>query len=218
MPKISATRMALLALKAQIELSKQGHELLQEKRAVLMKELLRVAEAALQGSNTLQEAATEAEYALARAEAMAGPEAVRAAALATHADLPLQVETVTLMGLKVPRIERKRISRSMLARGYSITDMSITIDEAASAFEGEVDAIIEQAEIELRLSRLAAEVQRTSRRLNALEYSLIPRLEAERNRIEMALDERERADHARLKMVRRILERKRAMARADRRA
>ncbi len=210
--------MALLALKAQIELSKQGHELLQEKRAVLMKELLRVAEAALQGSNTLQEAATEAEYALARAEAMAGPEAVRAAALATHADLPLQVETVTLMGLKVPRIERKRISRSMLARGYSITDMSITIDEAASAFEGEVDAIIEQAEIELRLSRLAAEVQRTSRRLNALEYSLIPRLEAERNRIEMALDERERADHARLKMVRRILERKRAMARADRRA
>ncbi len=208
--------MALLALKAQIELSKQGHELLQEKRAVLMKELLRVAEAALQGSNTLQEAATEAEYSLARAEAMAGPEAVRAAALATHADLPLQVETVTLMGLKVPRIERKRISRSMLARGFSITAMSITIDEAASAFESEVDAIIEQAEIELRLSRLAAEVQRTSRRLNALEYSLIPRLEAERNRIEMALDERERADHARLKMVRRILERKRETVRTDR--
>ncbi len=213
MPKISATRTALLALKVQIELAKQGHELLQEKRAVLMKELLRVADAVVQGSEVLQEVATEAAYALARAEATAGTEAVRGAALATHADLPLQVETVTLMGLKVPRIERKRVSRSMLARGYAITDMSLTIDEAASAFEGEVDSIIEQAEIELRLTRLAAEVQRTSRRLNALEYALIPRLEAERNRIEMALDERERADHARLKMVRRILERKRAMAR-----
>jgi V/A-type H+-transporting ATPase subunit D len=79
----------------------------------------------------------------------------------------------------------------------------------AEAFETEVDSIIKLAESELRLTRLASEIQRTSRRLNALDHLLIPRLEAERDFIQMALDERERSDHFRLKLVKRILERKR---------
>jgi V/A-type H+-transporting ATPase subunit D len=79
----------------------------------------------------------------------------------------------------------------------------------ASAFEAEVDAIIALAESELRFSRLAAEIRRTSRRLNALDHLLIPTLEADRDFIQMSLDERERADHFRLKLMKRILERKR---------
>jgi vacuolar-type H+-ATPase subunit I/STV1 len=75
----------------------------------------------------------------------------------------------------------------------------------------EVDAIIQLAETQLRLTRLAAEIQCTSRRLNALENLLIPRLEAERDFIQMALDERERSDHFRLKLVKRTLERKREL-------
>lgn len=212
MHRAAATRMALLAHRAQLELAKQGHELLQQKRAALMKELLKMADIVAQSSDVLEQASAEARYALARAEAIAGPEAVRAAALAARADLPLRIESVAIMGVRVPRIERKRVSRSMLARGYSIANTSITIDEAASAFEAEVEAIIDLAEIELRLERLAAEVQRTSRRLNALEHSLIPRLEAERQYIETVLDERERADHARLKLVKRLTARKRASA------
>jgi V/A-type H+-transporting ATPase subunit D len=113
------------------------------------------------------------------------------------------------MGVKVPRIEQKRVSRSMLGRGYSIVGTSITIDETSMAFETEVDAILQLAESELRFNRLAAEIQRTSRRLNALDHLLIPRLEAERDFIQIALDERERADHFRLKLMKRILERKR---------
>jgi V/A-type H+-transporting ATPase subunit D len=73
----------------------------------------------------------------------------------------------------------------------------------------EVDSIIQLAESELRLTRLASEIQRTSRRLNALDHLLIPRLEAERDSIQLALDERERSDHFRLKLMKRILERKR---------
>jgi V/A-type H+-transporting ATPase subunit D len=72
-----------------------------------------------------------------------------------------------------------------------------------------VEAIVRMAETELRLVRLGSEIQRTSRRLNALEHLLIPRLKAERNFIQMALDERERADHFRLKLVKRSLEKKR---------
>lgn len=69
--------------------------------------------------------------------------------------------------------------------------------------------MLQLAEAELRLTRLAGEIQRTSRRLNALDHLLIPRLEAERDFIYAALDEHERSDHFRLKLVKRSLERKR---------
>jgi V/A-type H+-transporting ATPase subunit D len=206
---ISVTRMELLARKAQIALASQGRDLLEQKRTALLKEFLRMADTAMERSDALQFAATNARHALARAEAIAGTETVRSAALASHAELPLQVTTTRVMGVKVPHIEQKRVSRSMLGRGYAITGTSITIDEAASAFENEVEAIIELAEMELHLTRLAEEIQRTSRRLNALEHFLIPRLRAECEFIKMVLDERERADHFRLKLVKRTLERKR---------
>jgi V/A-type H+-transporting ATPase subunit D len=206
---ISVTRMELLARKAQIALASQGRDLLEQKRTALLKEFLRMADTAMERSDALQFAATNSRHALARAEAIAGTEAVRSAALASRAELPLQVTTTRVMGVKVPHIEQKRVSRSMLDRGFAITGTSITIDEAASAFENEVETIIELAEMELRLTRLATEIQRTSRRLNALDHVLIPRLKTECDLIQMTLDERERADHFRLKLVKRTLERKR---------
>jgi V/A-type H+-transporting ATPase subunit D len=118
------------------------------------------------------------------------------------------METVNVMGIKVPHIEQRSVARSLLDRGYAITGTSVTVDEAAAAFEAEVDAIIRLAEHELRLDRLVAEIQRTSRRLNALDHLLIPNLEAERRHIQMALDERERSEHFRLKLAKRLLERR----------
>jgi V/A-type H+-transporting ATPase subunit D len=209
MRTISVTRMELLARRAQIALASQGRELLEQKRTALMKEFLRIADTVMEHSDVLQQAAADARQALARAETIAGAEAVQSAALASRDELPLQIVTTSVMGVKIPRIEQKRVSRSALGRGYSIVGTSVTIDEAASAFEAEVDSIIQLAESELRLRRLAAEIQRTSRRLNALDHLLIPRLEAERDFITMALDERERSDHFRLKLVKRILERDR---------
>jgi V/A-type H+-transporting ATPase subunit D len=209
MRKISCTRMELLARKAQIALARQGRDLLEEKRTALMKEFLGVADTVMQHSDALQDAAASARQALARAEAVASTEVLQSAALASSDELTLQVTTANVMGIRVPHIEQKRVSRSTLGRGYSIVGTSITIDEAASAFESEVDAIIELAESELRLTRLAAEIQRTSRRLNALDHLVIPDLETELEFIQMALDERERADHFRLKLIKRVLERKR---------
>jgi V/A-type H+-transporting ATPase subunit D len=208
---VSVTRMELLARKAQITLASQGRDLLEQKRTALLKEFLRMADTAMERSDALQYVAANARHALARSDAIAGTEAVRSAALASRAELPLQVSTTRVMGVKVPHIEQKRVVRSMLGRGYSIAGTSITIDEAASAFENEVEVIIELAEMELRLTRLAEEIQRTSRRLNALEHFLIPRLKAECDFIQMVLDERERADHFRLKLVKRTLVRKRGI-------
>lgn len=208
MRKFSCTRMELLARKAKLELAEQGRDLLEKKRTALLKELLEVADTVLEHAELLQHTAYLAREALVRAEAMAGPQAVQSAAIASRAELPLEISTISLMGIKVPRIEQKRLSRSMLDRGYGIVGTSTAIDEAAEAFENEVNEILQLAESELRLSRLADEIQRTSRRLNALDHLLIPRLKEELTYIQATLDEHERSDHFRLKLVKRILERK----------
>jgi V/A-type H+-transporting ATPase subunit D len=198
--------MELLAKKAQIGLARQGRDLLDEKRTALMREFMRVVDRVLAGRDVLQERATEARRALARAEAVAGTEAVRSAAMATRGEVTLVVQAANVMGVNVPVIEQRRVARSPLGRGYSVVGMSITIDEAAAAFESEIDHLIQLAQNELRLTRLASEIQHTSRRVNALEHILIPRLIAERDYIQLALDERERADHFRLKRVKRRLQ------------
>lgn len=205
-----STRMLLLARQAQLSLARQGYDLLEKKRAALMQEMMRVVETVMADADTLQAAVDHSRFALARAEAIAGSEALRSAAMVARTELALQVETSNVMGLRVPKIEQRRISRSMLDRGYAITGVSVTIDETASAFEAEIDALIRMAESELRLKRLVSEIQRTLRRLNALEHLLIPKLEAERDYIQMALEERERADHFRLKLAKHLLEKKRA--------
>lgn len=209
MQSVSCTRMELLARKVQISLAKQGRDLLEQKRTALMKEFLRIADTVMERSDLLQDTASAARQALARAESLAGSQAVQSAALASRADFPLEVSTASVMGVKVPHIEQKRVARPLMGRGYSIVGTSITIDETAAAFEAQVEAIIQLAESELRLTRLASEIQRTSRRLNALDHLLIPRLESERDFIQMTLDEHERSDHFRLKLVKRSLERKR---------
>lgn len=211
MREVAATRMELLARKEQIALADQARDLLEKKREALMRELLREADSAMERSDALQQRAADARQALARAEAVAGPERVRSAALAARDHLPLRVETVNVMGVKVPHIEQKSIAHSVLDRGYAVTSTSIHIDEAATAFEAEVDAIIQLAGHELRLARLASEIQQTSRRLDALEHLLIPQLVAERSYIQLVLDERERAERFQLKLAKRLMERKRGM-------
>ena len=204
MSKVPITRMELLAKREQIALAQQGLELLQQKRSALLRELMRVADSALVRYEELQATAVTARRALVRAEVVAGETAVRSAALATRGHLALEMQTVNIMGVSVPVIEQKRAARSQSERLQALPRISTTVDEAAMAFESEVDHIIELAESELRLRRLADEIQRTSRRAYALEQVVIPQLEAARNMIQMALDERERAEHFRLKRMKRL--------------
>lgn len=104
----SATRMALLAHKNQLALARQGRDLLEQKRSALMKELLATADTVLERFDALQAASEVAQRAQAHAEATAGPEAVRAAALATPQELTLEVSAASVMGVRVPQIERQQ--------------------------------------------------------------------------------------------------------------
>jgi V/A-type H+-transporting ATPase subunit D len=103
------------------------------------------------------------------------------------------------MGVRVPRIEHRPIGRALLARGYNLASTSPRIDELAERFEAEVDLVLQVAAGEVRLRRLAAEIAATTRRVNALEQVVIPRLIASRTRIQRVLEEREREEHFRLK-------------------
>lgn len=209
MAKVSPTRQALLERKSRIELAQQGRDLLEKKRTALMEEILRAAQSVMHEADELRQAASLARRALARAETVAGPEAVRSAALVARGEVPIEVTIANVMGVRIPELEQRRVSRSMLERGYAPTGTSVTIDEAASAFETEVKAIIDLAESELRLRRLTDEIQSTSRRLNALDEIMIPRLERERDSIELTLSERERAEHFRLMQAKKLIERRR---------
>ncbi|CAG0946771.1 V/A-type H+/Na+-transporting ATPase subunit D [Anaerolineae bacterium] len=210
MENVNPTRMELLAVKAQIGLAEQGRDLLKEKRNALMKEFMKIADQVMRGSDELEQAASNARHALARAEALDGPEAVRSAAFAASAELSLSVEGAFVMGVPVPIIEQKSSARAVIDRGYSLSGTSARIDAAAERFEEEVDLLIELAASELRLRRLAEEIRKTSRRVNALENILIPRLQARRAYIEIVLEERAREDLFRLKNVKRALIKKRA--------
>lgn len=201
--------MALLATKIQITLAEQGRDLLKEKRNALLKEFMQVADQALRSSDELDRAARVARQTLALAEALDGVEAVRSAAFAAQSEVSIGVEGANIMGVPVPVIEQKSVARSLLDRGYSLTGTSARIDAVAERFEEELDLVIEVANSELRLRRLAEEIQKTSRRVNALENILLPRLIAQREYIALILEEREREDLFRLKRVKQTLERKR---------
>lgn len=209
MAKVSTTRKELQTRKERIDLASQGQELLEQKRSALVKELLKVADRVMQEAEDLEYTAEAARRALARAEGSAGAEAVSSAGMAARGELPVDVERINVMGVSVPEIGQVTAQRPTLGRGYAVTGTSTTIDEAAAAFEHEVEAIVELAESELRLRRLADEIRKLSRRVNALEHILIPRLKEERDYIEMALQERARDERFRLKLAKRLLQRRR---------
>jgi V/A-type H+-transporting ATPase subunit D len=207
MEQVRATRAELLAKKKQISLACQGRDLLKEKRNALLQELMRTAEEVMRESGELERSVGESAVALAMAEALDGPESVRSAAFAARGQVTLEVTGANIMGVPVPVIERKSVARSPLDRGYSLSGVSSRIDAVAEAFETQLDLIIELAASEMRLRRLAEEIGRTTRRVNALDNVFIPRLESQRNYMQMVLEEREREDLFRLKRVKVKLDR-----------
>jgi V/A-type H+-transporting ATPase subunit D len=208
MKQIRATRAELLARKNQIALAYQGRDLLKEKRNALMQQLMRTAEQVMQGSDILEQRAGEAAAMLALAEAIDGPEAVHSAAFASRGQVTLEVTGANIMGVPIPVIEQKSVARSPLDRGYSPSSVSSRVEATAEAFETLLDRVIELADREMRLRRLTEEIGRTTRRINALENVLIPRLKAQLDYIQLMLEEREREDLFRLKRVKLKLVRK----------
>ncbi|HWP57652.1 MAG TPA: V-type ATP synthase subunit D [Candidatus Acidoferrales bacterium] len=197
----SPTRFELLATKAQLMLARQGRDLLKEKRRAMMQEFMGAAGNLLEKGRDLERGAAAARHALALAEAIDGEEAVRSASFAARGEASISVDTAQVMGVRIPKFERKNFVRSVVERGYSPVATSARIDAAARRFEEELNIVVEVAAQQAALRRLAAEIQRTTRRVNALENVTLPRLAGQCRLIQMILEEREREDLFRLKRV-----------------
>ncbi|MEK6839273.1 MAG: V-type ATP synthase subunit D, partial [Candidatus Thermoplasmatota archaeon] len=111
----------------------------------------------------------------------------------------LDLRTKNVMGILVPKIEAKAVRKTIDQRGYGIVGTSPRIDEAAEAYENLVEDVITAAEIETTMRRLIEEIEKVKRRVNALEYRVIPELKATEAFIRQRLEEMERDNFMRLK-------------------
>jgi V/A-type H+-transporting ATPase subunit D len=198
--------MELQASRRLLTLAREGEDLLEEKRSALLRELMRTADRALTEGAELDQAAAVALESLHLAAALDGPQAVHSAALAVTAtgDLfEVEIEGSMVLGVPVPRIFPRTHRRSPGSRGYSLAFSSARIDQVAATFEDELDCLVRVAETEARVRRLGDEIQRTSRRVNALRHVVIPALVRDTRRIADVLGEREREDHDRLRHLKR---------------
>jgi V/A-type H+/Na+-transporting ATPase subunit D len=213
MEQVRPTRMELMKKKAQIRLAEQGRDLLREKMDALIREFFKILSTVSESRDELEKVSRAADLALMIAEAVDDPVTLRSASFATRRSITVDITGKNIMGVPVPVIEKKRVSKNMLERGYGIIATSARIDETAERYEVELDLLIKLAEIETAMRRLGTEIQMNRRRVNALEQVLIPELKGQAKYIKNAIEEREREDLFRLKKVKSIIERKKRKAR-----
>lgn len=203
---INPTRMELLKLKQREKLAVKGHSLLKEKRNALIMEFFNILERVKGSRDEVTAKLQEAYQDLTAAQVMMGDLSVKKAAMSVTESVDVDIDSRSVMGVVVPVIESEISQRTIVERGYGFMDTSVKLDEAAKKFEESIQLIIELGEIEKTIMLLAGEIESTKRRVNALEHIIIPRLENTVKYIEMRLEEMERENFVRLKMIKKTME------------
>lgn len=205
---INPTRMELLSLKNRTKLAVKGHGLLKEKRDALIKEFFDILDRVKGVREAAERSLKEANEALLEAQIAMGDLAVRKASLSVKESIDVDIKSRSVMGVSVPVTNVKMEERSIIDRGYSFSDTTIQLDETAKKFEESIKFLIELGEVEKTIFLLAEEIEATKRRVNALEHIMIPRFENTEKYIDMRLQEMERENFVRLKMIRSTIEKK----------
>lgn len=197
---IKPTRSELLKLKKQIKLAKSGYSLLKKKRDGLILEFFEILKKA---KSLRQELVREYRIALEKiniARTLEGDLKVRSIAMAIKEIQDVKLATKNIMGVKVPKIESSEIKKAFAERGYGVYNSS-AIDEAASSYEKVVEKIILAAEVETSMRKLLNEIEKTKRRVNGLEFVVIPNLDKQKSFISLRLEEMERENTFRMKRI-----------------
>jgi V/A-type H+-transporting ATPase subunit D len=211
---VKPTRKELMQIEDRIELSERGHDTLEQKRDGLIMEFMDILDQAQDVRQNVEGNYEEAQKKIDMARAMEGDVSVRGAAAALKEHPEITTESHNIMGVVVPQIESSKVQKSLDERGYGVVGTSARIDEAAEAYEELLDSIILAAEVETAMKKMLDEIEKTKRRVNALEFKLLPELYTNQEYIEQKLEEQEREEIFRMKKIKAKKEEEEAAERA----
>jgi V/A-type H+-transporting ATPase subunit D len=196
---ITPTRSVLLDLKRRIKLSQSGHKILKMKRDGLILEFFEIMEKARQMRVGVASDFQLAMKKITIAKVVDGELAVKSAAYALKSHPEVDLSSKSIMGLMVPRVEANNIHTNLLQKGYGVIETSAYIEDAAAAFEKLLITLIRAAEIETAMKKLLDEIEKTKRRVNALEFKIIPEFKESERFVKFRLEEMSREETTRLK-------------------
>jgi len=207
MAEVNPTRMELVKTKDRIALAEKGHKLLKQKRDALILEFFKILKKAQDIRGQLSEKMGKAYNAVSLAELYHNVYALQNVSLNVRRKIDVDIEVKNVMGVNIPHITSEvEMKHFREIPSYSMSGTSAKIDDAVESFSEVLELVIKLAETETAIKRLILEIEKTKRRVNALEYVVIPRLDEQKKMISFRLDEMERDSFVSLKVLKRKLE------------
>jgi V/A-type H+-transporting ATPase subunit D len=213
--RVNPNRMELLRLRQRGVMARRGHKLLKDKLDELMKEFLARIGEVRRLRVTVERDLAVAWGLLAMARAEAGSSALSTALSAGKPAALAEVTERNVMSVRVPELELLELPPR---QGYSFATTPALLDGGLARLAAVLPSMLELAAREKAIELLAAEIESTRRRVNALEYVLIPQIEETVRDIRMKLDEAERGNLTRLMKVKEIVERAQGLEESQREA
>ena len=203
---INPTRMELTRLKGRLKTARRGHKLLKDKRDELMKQFMDVIRENRAIRKRVEEGLMRAHGAFTVAAALMSPEMLEQSLLYPKQSVELDMTFENIMSVDVPRYQFRTKSQDPgEIYPYGFAQTSGELDDAVDAMAGVFQDMLRLAEVEKTSQLLAEEIEKTRRRVNALEYVKIPQMEESIRYITMKLDENERANTIRLMKVKELV-------------
>lgn len=199
---INPTRMELTRLKGRLKTAQRGHKLLKDKRDELMKQFMDVVRENRALRKRVEESLMKAHGSFTVAAALMSPEMLEQSLLYPKQSVELEMTFQNVMSVDVPKYQFRTTSQDPAeVYPYGFAQTSGELDDAVDAMSRVFQDMLHLAEIEKTAQLLAEEIEKTRRRVNALEYVKIPQMQENIKYITMKLDENERANTIRLMKV-----------------
>ena len=206
MATITPTRMVLNQMKGRLKTASRGHKLLKDKRDELMRQFMDVVRRNKELRTKVEQGLTEAFGALSVASAVMSPEMLEQALLYPRQSVELGMTTKNIMSVNVPEYHFSTAGGAagdIYPYGFAMT--SCELDGAVDALSSVFQDMLKLAQIEKTTQLLAEEIEKTRRRVNALEYVMIPEMEKNIKYISMKLEENENSTKVRLLKVKEMV-------------
>lgn len=200
--EVNATRMELLRLKRRLRLADRGHSLLKRKQDELMRQFLELVEQIGDLRKRIEDRLASAHKGFLMARSVMDRESMEEAIMLPNQKLTLNVSTLPVMNLRLPQFDVKSQGN---VYSYGLSSTSAELDSALGAYSELLPEMLRLSQIERSVELLANEIEVTRRRVNALEYILIPNLKDTIKYIKMRLDEMERSNLSRLMKIKEIV-------------